>query len=356
MRKFTTIFMAVVLCLAALTVFAFAAETNCADGEHDWTAWILVKVENGDKYFERTCACGESEPQTKIEHTHKEEKIPAVAATCDQPGLTEGAKCSTCGEIIKAQEEVAPVAHTIEHVDAKTVVCGDAENGNLEYWYCTVCGYAWLDAECTKVTNLKSVVVPAAAAHTVVHVDAVPAYCGAESANIEYWYCTTCGFAWLDAECTKNTNLNAVKLPVAAEHTFEKHEAKAATCFEMGNIAYEICTSCNTVVVEGGVQSNILAVQLPIVHTIEHVEAKAPTATETGNIEYWYCKDCGYAWLDEACIKNTNLKAVILPATGETPVDPQAPATGDNAIFFAVALVAVAVAGVAVVSFKKREN
>ena len=94
---------------------------------------------------------------------------------------------------------------------------------------------------------------------------------------------------------------------------------------------------------------------LPLAHVVEHVEAKAATATETGNIEYWYCKDCGYAWLDEACTKNTNLKAVILPATGEN-TDPESPKTGDNAIFFAVALVAVAVAGVAVVSFKKREN
>ena len=356
MRKFTTIFMAVVLCIAAITVFAFAAETDCEKGEHDWGAWKLVKIEaNGDKVYESTCACGAKNPLQKVEHTHTEEKIPAVAATCDQPGLTEGKKCKTCGEILKAQEEIAPIAHTIEHVEEKTVVCGDEADGNIEYWYCTVCGYAWLDAECILSTNLKSVIVPAADAHTIVHVDAVPVYCGAESANIEYWYCSTCGFAWLDAECTKNTNLNAVKLPVAAEHTFEKHEYKAATCFEMGNIAYEYCTTCHTVVVEGGVQSNLLAVQLPIVHNIEHVAAKAPTATENGNIEYWYCKDCGFAWLDEAGILNTNLKAVILPATGET-TEPTAPDTGDNAIFFAVALVAVAVAGVAVVSFKKREN
>ena len=355
MRKFTTIFMAVVLCIAALTVFAFAADvTDCAKGEHDWSAWVLVEIKNGDKYFERYCACGVA-ADTRVDHTHTEVKIPAVAATCDQPGLTEGKKCSTCGEITVAQKETAPIAHTIAHVDAKTVVCGDTENGNVEYWYCTVCGYAWLDAECTKVTNILSVVTPAAAAHTIVHVDGVPAFCGAESANLEYWYCSTCGFAWLDAACTQNTNLLAVVLPVAEAHNFEKHEAKEATCFEMGNIAYEICTNCNVVVLENGVFSNILSVQTPILHNLEYVAAKAATATENGNIEYWYCKDCGYAWLDSFCTKNTNLLAVVLPATGET-TEPYSPNTGDNAIFFAVALVAVAVAGVAVVSFKKREN
>ena len=296
MRKFTTIFMAVVLCIAALTVFAFAA--NC---DHDWSASVLVKVDGCNKYYERTCACGEKDGEGIFEHT--EETIPAVDVTCDQPGLTEGKKCTTCGEILVAQEEIAPIAHTIEHVEEKTVVCGDAENGNIEYWYCTVCGYAWLDEACTLNTNLQAVKLPID--HNIEYVAAKAATCF-ELGNIEYWYCKDCGYAWLDEFCTKNTNLQAVKLPLA--------------------------------------------------HVVEHVEAKAATATENGNIEYWYCKDCGYAWLDAACTKNTNLKAVILPATAEPTTDPVNPGTGDNAIIFAVALVAVAVAGVAVVSFKKREN
>ena len=38
--------------------------------------------------------------------------------------------------------------------------------------------------------------------------------------NIEYWYCDVCGMAWLDEACTLNTNQFAVKLPVA-EHTYD---------------------------------------------------------------------------------------------------------------------------------------
>ena len=49
-----------------------------------------------------------------------------------------------------------------------------------------------------------------------------------------------------------------------------------------------------------------------------HVEAKAATCTEMGNIEYWYCADCGQAWLDELCIYNTNLRAVVLPMAEHT--------------------------------------
>ena len=50
MRKFTSIFVAVVLCLAALTVCAFAA-TDCSKGEHDWSAWNLVKIEMLSKMY-----------------------------------------------------------------------------------------------------------------------------------------------------------------------------------------------------------------------------------------------------------------------------------------------------------------
>ena len=46
------------------------------------------------------------------------------------------------------------------HVEAKAATC--TENGNIEYWYCEACGQAWLDADCTLNTNLKSVIVPSA--------------------------------------------------------------------------------------------------------------------------------------------------------------------------------------------------
>jgi hypothetical protein len=43
---------------------------------------------------------------------HTEETIPAVAATCTETGLTEGKKCSVCGEILVAQEEIAAKGHS----------------------------------------------------------------------------------------------------------------------------------------------------------------------------------------------------------------------------------------------------
>jgi LPXTG-motif cell wall-anchored protein len=196
-------------------------------------------------------------------------------------------------------------------------------------------------------SNLQAVKL--APAHTLVAVEAKAPTC-TEFGNIAYWYCSACD--WVEVEGGMASNLQAVKL--APAHNLVKVEAKAATCFEMGNIEYWYCTNCDWVEVAGGMASNRLAVLLPVSHNIVHVEAKAPTATENGNIEYWYCTNCGYAWLDELCTKNTNLKAVILPATGETPVDPENPGSGDNAIAFVLLGVLMLGATGVVIGKKKR--
>ena len=72
------------------------------------------------------------------EHTHTEEVLAAKEATCTETGLTEGKKCSTCGEILVAQEEVAAKGHTEEVLAAKEATC--SETGLTEGKKCSVCG------------------------------------------------------------------------------------------------------------------------------------------------------------------------------------------------------------------------
>ncbi len=51
----------------------------------------------------------------------------AVAATCDQDGLTDGSHCGNCGKILLSQEVIPATGHT--WVDGKCSVCGkDKEN------------------------------------------------------------------------------------------------------------------------------------------------------------------------------------------------------------------------------------
>ena len=51
--------------------------------------------------------------------------------------------------------------------------------------------------------------------------------------ELEVWFCPDCGQAWLDAECTRNTNLKAVILPMLIEEPEEPQEPETVG----GNLA-----------------------------------------------------------------------------------------------------------------------
>ena len=63
------------------------------------------------------------------------------------------AHCMVCGELTNPD-----AAHNVTHADAVAPTC--TEFGNVEYWYCSDCGAAWLDEACTVFTNLMSVKLP----------------------------------------------------------------------------------------------------------------------------------------------------------------------------------------------------
>ena len=108
-------------------------------------------------------------------------------------------------------------------------------------------------------------------------------------------------------------------------------EVVAHTC--VSDAEYECtdgtCTICGAAVVGSGheydnacdVDCNLCYETREVSHNIVAVEAKDATCAENGNLAYWYCDVCGFAWLDAECTMNTNLKAVVLPATGEHTYD-----------------------------------
>ena len=74
-----------------------------------------------------SCVCGEKGTET-FEHgelaEHTAVEISAVEATCTQSGMTAGSKCSVCGEILVAPEEIAPLGHVDENDDELCDRCG----------------------------------------------------------------------------------------------------------------------------------------------------------------------------------------------------------------------------------------
>ena len=71
------------------------------------------------------------------EHVHTEEVIPAKEATCTEEGLTEGKKCSSCGEITVAQTKIPAKGHVEQIISGKPATC--TESGTEDGIICSVC-------------------------------------------------------------------------------------------------------------------------------------------------------------------------------------------------------------------------
>ena len=77
-------------------------------------------------------------PEAPCTHEGTEEILSGKAATCTEAGLTEGKKCSVCGTVIVAQEEIAALGHKEETLPAKAATC--TATGLTEGKKCSVCG------------------------------------------------------------------------------------------------------------------------------------------------------------------------------------------------------------------------
>ena len=95
---------------------------------HDW--------KDADCTTPKTCkTCGKTEGDAL---GHTEEIIEGKEPTCTETGLTEGKKCSVCGEILVAQEVIKALGHDWEIVD---------ETEDEIHLKCKVCG--------TEMTEIK---------------------------------------------------------------------------------------------------------------------------------------------------------------------------------------------------------
>ncbi len=82
---------------------------------HDWKDATCTTAKTCDR-----CNITEGEA-----NGHTEEIIPGKSATCTETGLTDGKKCSVCGEILEEQEEIAMTSHVYDSdTDATCNVCG----------------------------------------------------------------------------------------------------------------------------------------------------------------------------------------------------------------------------------------
>lgn len=67
---------------------------------------------------------------------HKEVVVPGKPATADEPGLTDGSKCSACGKVFTAQTTIPPTGHNY----TSTVTSPTCLKGGYTTYTCSDCG------------------------------------------------------------------------------------------------------------------------------------------------------------------------------------------------------------------------
>ena len=230
---------------------------------------------------------------------HTMTKIEAKSATCTEDGNKEYYTCSACGKAFKdadgkivttvEAEKIAATGHTMTKTEAKSATC--TEDGNNEYYTCSACGKAFKDADGKTVTTVEAEKI-AATGHTMTKTEAKAATC-TEDGNIAYWYCSVCNKYFSDENGTTEITLDDTV--IKAHHTMTKTDAKAATCTEEGNNAYYTCSVCGKIFKdEAGTQPTTVADETlkKKDHTPVVDVAVAATCQKTGLTEGSHCSVC----------------------------------------------------------------
>jgi hypothetical protein len=307
---------------------------------------------------------------------HNEEIIPAIESTCTATGLTEGKKCTVCGEIIVAQEEAAIKAHSYDDQDdAICNVCGYERycihhntivlvgkeatctaTGLTEGKKCSDCGEIVVTQEIISIKAHIEVIDPAiiptctstgltkgkhcsACGKILIEQDSLPLLDHIEGAwlvdkaatctenGVHSRYCTSCGVK-MDStiafslghimsitvvrelgctqdgvvrhECTRNGCEYSYEITTKAEHNMQFEEMVDATCTVDGHITYG-CTKCDyeeITVIYGG-------------HSYISEITKKSTGDEKGEITYT-CSICQDCYTEEIPMLKTGISVLLI--------------------------------------------
>ena len=138
MKKIGLLILTLACILTSLVVLASCGNGGGSDAcKHEFKAPITLKepscAEDGYEFTEcRLCKYGTIKVLYSLNGGHKLEKIPAVEADCHNEGLTEGERCTLCGEITLGQASTGKVKHA--YADGVCMVCGASANSEgIEY-------------------------------------------------------------------------------------------------------------------------------------------------------------------------------------------------------------------------------
>ena len=247
--------------------------TIAAPHEHSYEAVVTAPTCTEGGYTTYTCECGDSyiaDETAALGHT--EEVIPAVAPTCTETGLTEGKKCSVCGEITVAQEVVDALGHTEEIIPAVAATCYG--EGLTEGKKCSVCGEILVVQEAVPANG-----------HTMTTTVVAPEH---EKMGYTFHECANCDYSFV-SDWTE-----------ALGHEYEKTVTREATCTEDGE--WTFTCSCG---------KSYTQVMPKNGHSCDAVVTD-PTCTEIGYTTHT-CANCDFSYITDivAALGHNGSEAVI---------------------------------------------
>ena len=306
----------VTYCSDCNTKLGSVAKTGDKDANnHVALAQVTAKAptctEDGYKAYEYCSECDYTTYEVDPATGHTEEAIPAVDATCEDTGLTAGVKCSVCGEILTAQEEVPALGHKWDAATCtapKTcLVCGKTEgtvgghtivtqaskaptceeDGFSEGSYCSVCGEIFsAQIEFPATGHIK--------ATRKENID--PATCQKEGYYDLVTYCETCG----KVLSTEGKTIGKTEHAAGSEEIIE--EVKATCKADGYRIGVTSCSVCDEEI------SRRTIVLPKLKHSPTETPAVKPTCETTGLTEGTHCEICGTVLTAQK----------VIPATGHT--------------------------------------
>ena len=291
---------------------------------HDFDKEIVTKQPTCTEVGSKNLFCSDCDHVETVvvpSTGHTEEKIPGKAAGCTEDGLTDGMKCSVCGETLVAQQPI-PAAHTPEIIPAVPATC--AATGLTEGSRCSVCEKILVAQEQTEKTqnhtfvNYRTHKEPTCTGNGLEVAECEICHAATdirEKANSalghvhnntwdknstqHYRTCTSCGVSFdaVDHDDAETCLCGYQKPAELCQHDLTIIAAKAASCTEEGNNAYFVCSKCSAWLDMDKNVTTIKDVMIPAtghVNKLTVAEAKAATCAEDGVTAHVVCKDCGH--------------------------------------------------------------